>query len=129
VNLENLHLIKGGLVAAMLQKALDRMAVDITAAPDLAEFRQVILKIRAKPVLENMELDHVQVEFDVAGKTPSRSTSANCEIRRDATDPRQLHLCFALDSEEDPRQTTIHDVIGDPGADPNRPDVKVQEED
>jgi len=108
VSLENLHKVKGGLVALMLQRALDRVALDIASAPDLPDWRQVTLKIKAKPVLEQLELDHVAVEFEVGMRNPTRVTSSNMLIREK---DKQQRLVFNLDSEEDPHQRSIHDEI------------------
>ena len=65
LSLETLHQVKGGLVSAMMFKALNRVNTDIEQAPDIAEWREVTLKIRARPVLDQGELSDVGVEFVV----------------------------------------------------------------
>ena len=109
MNLENLPEIKGGMVDLMLRRALQRMALDIASAPDLTDWRSVTLKIKAKPVLEQLELSHVVVEFEVGMRQPTRVTSANMLVAQDEGGQHQLY--FALDSEENPNQQTIHDVL------------------
>lgn len=111
LSLETLPQVKGGLVAAMLAKALTRMAVDIEQAPDIAEWRQVSLEIRAKPKCENGELDDVAFEFVVKGKVPSRVTSSRMVVRN--SPQRERQFLFAIDSEDNPFQKTLADIGSD----------------
>lgn len=110
LTLGNLQHVRGGLVAVMLEKALQRMAQDLEAAPDIQEWRTVSLKIRAKPVMENRELARADVEFDVAGKVPSRSTVAQMHVRRDAKG--QHRFLFNPESLENPDQLTLTSLPG-----------------
>lgn len=107
LNIETLKEVRGGLVAVMLEKALQRMAMDIDAAPDIAEFRNVTLIIRAKPVMEHMELSHVVTEFEVKGKVPARVTSAISCVRSNTNGVKQL--MFNLDAQQNPAQQTFFD--------------------
>lgn len=105
LNLESLREVKGGLVELMLEKALTKMAIDIEAAPDIPEWRTVVLEIRAKPICEQMELAAVATEFVVKGKVPARVTSASMLIRSDPNGLRQL--VFNLDAQDNVRQHTL----------------------
>lgn len=109
--LRNIPEVRGGLIEAMANKALARMTQDIETAPDIAEWREVGLFVRAKPRCENGELVDVDVEFVVKGKVPARVASSRMVVRDGQRGDRQL--MFALDSDENPLQTTIHDVLGD----------------
>lgn len=105
LTLDNLAQVKGGLVALMIEKALNRMATDIESAPDIPDWREVTLKIRAKPVLDQGELDDVAVEFVVNPKTPARVTSARMQVRSTTNGSRQLF--FNIDSPDNPDQMTL----------------------
>lgn len=105
LSLETLSDVKGGLVAAMLEKALNKMALDIESAPDVTEWRSVTLEIRAKPVCEQMELASVSTEFVVKGKVPARVTSATMVVRSATNGARQL--MFNIDAQDSPSQTTL----------------------
>jgi hypothetical protein len=105
LSLETICEVKGGLVALMVEKALTRLAMDIEAAPDIAEFRKVTIEIRAKPVMENLELSHVITEFAVRGKVPDRVTSASMCVRSNERGIKQL--CFNLDAQDNPQQHTL----------------------
>lgn len=109
--MRNIPDVRGGLIEAMLNKALLRMTQDIETAPDIAEWREVALQIRGKPRTENGELVDVDVEFVVKGKVPARVASSRMTVRDGARGERQL--AFALDSDDNPLQSTIHDVLGD----------------
>lgn len=100
LNLENIHLVRGGKVALALSKALHRMCVDLETAPDIGEWREVTLKIRAKPVCEEGELAEVAVEFVIPhAKLPARSTATRAQLR--STDKGARQLFFAEDFVED----------------------------
>jgi len=105
LNLETLVDVKGGMVNAMLAKALQRMADDIVSAPDINEWREVSLCIRAKPKCEQMELSHVETEFVVKGKVPSRVTSATMVVRSTQNGARQL--MFNIDAQDNPSQMSL----------------------
>lgn len=105
LTLDSVRHIKAGVVELMLAKALQRMAEDIAAAPDIGEWREVSLVIRAKPVCENLELDHVNTEFVVKGKVPSRSTSTTMLVRKSTAGLRQL--VFNVDAQDNPNQMTL----------------------
>lgn len=105
LSMDSLKDVKGGLVAVMLEKALTKMAMDIEAAPDIAEWRTVQLEIRAKPICEQMELAAVATEFVVKGKVPARVTSASMLVRAAPSGIRQL--VFNLDAQDNVRQQTL----------------------
>lgn len=105
LNLESINEVKGGTVSLMIQKALTRMAMDIEAAPDINEFRDVTLRIRAKPVMEQMELASVVVEFEVKGKVPARVTSSHMVVRSNQNGLKQL--MFNVDAQDNPSQHTL----------------------
>ena len=52
----------------MLEKALQRMAVDLEAAPDIGEWRTVQLEIAAKPIMEEGELAVIIDDLFVFGE-------------------------------------------------------------
>ena len=110
LSLENLSEVKGGLVAAMVDKGLARIAEDIERAPDIAEWRKVTLEIKAKPILDQGELENVAVEFVVKPTTPSRVTSARMEIKHGQRNSKQL--VFNVDAIDNPNQSTITDMEG-----------------
>lgn len=110
LSLANLAELKGGLVERMLQSALNRMAIDLRSAPDIAEWRKVILEIRAKPTIEDGELGDVIVEFGVAPKVPTRVTSARMAVKSATNGAKQLF--FSVDAPDNPKQTTITDIPG-----------------
>lgn len=105
LTLESIAEVRGGLVNVMVAKALQRMAQDLEAAPDIPEWRSVVLEIRAKPHLENMELDHVSVEFVVKGKVPSRACTSVMLVRSQTNGSRQL--MFNVDSADNPHQQPL----------------------
>ena len=107
LRLETLHEVKGGLVAAMLQKALNRIATDIENAPDITDWRKVTLEIRAKPILDQGELDGVAVEFVVNPKTPARVTSSQMQVRSTTNGARQLFFPEDWHEDANPNQTMI----------------------
>lgn len=110
LSLENLKDVKGGLVALMLDKALTRMSDDLEAAPDIGEWRTVTLEIRAKPFMENMQLDRVGTEFLVKGKVPARVTSAIMHVRKDHRGINRM--LFNPESLDNPDQLTLTDLPG-----------------
>jgi hypothetical protein len=105
LGLVSLASLKGGLIDRMLQQALNRMAMDLRAAPDIAEWRKVTLTIRAKPTIEDGELGDVITEFEVNGKVPPRITSARMEVKSAANGAKQLF--FNLDAPDQPDQQTL----------------------
>lgn len=112
LTLENILKIKGGLVNAMVARKLNQIVVDIEAAPDISEWREVTLKIKAKPVAEVnqgfVELKDVVVEFHVPGvKIPVRSTSIMACVRPATNGARQFH--FQADAPDNPDQLTLLD--------------------
>lgn len=107
LSLESIQHVKGGLVDVMLAKALHRMADDVAAAPDIGEWREVALVIRAKPVCDQGELDRVDTEFVVKGKVPSRSTSTVMLVRKSTAGLKQL--VFNVDAQDNPDQMTLLD--------------------
>jgi len=111
LSLETITDVKGGMVALMVEKALQRLAMDIEAAPDISEWRKVTLEIRAKPVMENLELSHVITEFAVRGKVPDRVTSASMCVRSNERGLKQL--CFNLDAQDNPSQMTMLPTVAD----------------
>lgn len=107
LSLANLSQVKGGLIEAMLAKALNRIATDIETAPDIEDWRKVTLEIRAKPVLDRGMLDDVAVEFVVKPTTPARVTSTRMQVRSGEDGVRQLY--FQLDAPDNPRQASVLD--------------------
>lgn len=110
LSLSNLAELKGGLVERMLKSALNRIALDLRAAPDIAEWRRVTLEIRAKPTIEDGDLGDVIVEFAVAPKVPTRVTSSRMQVRSATNGGKQLF--FSVDAPDNPAQKTITDVPG-----------------
>ena len=106
LSLESLHELKGGLVAAMLNKALSRIAADIETAPDIKDWRKVELVIKAQPVLDQGYLDGVNVEFIVKGTNPARVTSSQMHVKADEVGQRGLY--FNVDSPDSPDQMTLY---------------------
>lgn len=105
LSLENLKEVRGGLVEAMFNKAMQRMAQDIEAAPELSEFRKVVIEVRAKPVCELGELIRVDTEFAVLGKVPTRVATAVTVLRSNTNGASQL--MFNLDAQDEPNQHTL----------------------
>jgi hypothetical protein len=107
LSLENLSIVKGGLVSAMMSKALGRISTDIKQAPDIDDWRSVTLKIRARPYREQGQLSGADVEFIVDPKTPSRVTSARMDIRSTATGAIQLFFADDYHKDADPNQIML----------------------
>jgi len=107
LTLGNLAAVKDGLVALMVQKALDRIAADIEQAPDIPDWRKCTLVVRAKPQLDMGHLDDVVVEFEVGAAVPKRVTSARMDVRSDSKGHRSLH--YQRDALDNPRQGSLLD--------------------
>lgn len=105
LSLETLAEMKGGLIDRMLCQALNRMAMDLRAAPDIPDWRKVTLTIRAKPTMEDGELSDVITEFEVGGKVPPRITSARMEVKSSMNGAKQLF--FNVDAPDNPQQHTL----------------------
>lgn len=111
LTLPTIDKVKGGLVSAMLAKALNRIAVDIETAPDISEWRKVQLLIRAKPILDQGQLDDVSVEFEIGTGIPKRVTSCIMDVRSDAEGVRGLF--YQVDAQDNPAQRSLLDQGGD----------------
>ena len=111
LSLKNIGQLKGGIVERMLAQQLNRVAMDLIAAPDIAEVRVVNLAIKCKPVIEEGELSDVIVEFAVGTKLPSRVTSARMQARSAANGAKQLF--FAVDAPDSPNQTSFLPSAGE----------------
>lgn len=105
LSLESLKEVRGGLIEAMFNKAIFKMAQDIEVAPDIAEFREVTLTVRAKPKLEMGEISHVITEFVVKGKVPHRVASTVSLLKTSTNGAAQL--MFNLDSPDSPDQQSL----------------------
>ena len=105
LTLETLGEIKGGIVARMFAQAMNRLAADLRAAPELPDWRKVVITIRAKPTLEDGNLGDVITEFEVSGKVPARVTSARMEVKGATNGAKQLF--FNMDSPDVPEQHTM----------------------
>jgi hypothetical protein len=103
--------LKGGLVDRMVKQALNRMAMDLRAAPDIPDWRKTTLTIRAKPTIEDGELGDVVVEFEVTGKVPARVTSARMDVRSTTNGSKQLF--FNIDEPDSPAQHTLFNEGGE----------------
>ena len=99
LSVKSLADLKGGLVDRMLAAALNKVAIDLRAAPDVPEFRKVQLEIRCKPIVDDGELSDVIVEFAVGSKLPPRVTSSRMSVRSAANGAKQLF--FAVDDPEE----------------------------
>lgn len=108
LTLESLKDVKGGMVGAMLRKALERMAADLEAAPDINDWRTVTLEIRSKPVMENLQLASASFEFVVKGKVPARVTSASMHVR--AAENGERYFIFNVDAPDNPDQLTFNEI-------------------
>lgn len=107
MNLKTLSEIKGGLLNRMVQAATNRIAQDLQAAPDIADWRTVKIEIRAKPIMEDGELADVIVEFAVGQKAPARITSSRMTVKQNHARQTQLH--FQEDAPDNPAQGTLFD--------------------
>ena len=105
LSLEHLRVLKGGLVERMLAAALNRISLDLLAAPEIKECRKVVLEIMATPVIEDGELSDVIVDFGIGQKVPKRVTSARMVVRSAANGAKQLF--FSVDSPDNPHQMTL----------------------
>ena len=105
LSLENLAELKGGMIERMLAAALNRVAMDLKAAPEIIEWRKVVLEIRAKPTIEDGELGDVIVEFAVSPKVPARITSARMAVQATTNGAKQLF--FSVDAPDNPAQKTL----------------------
>ena len=105
LTLESLADLKGGLVDRMFRQAMNRLAMDLRAAPDIQDWRKVTIVVRAKPTIEDGELGDVVTEFEVSGKVPARITSATMQVRTSTNGAKQLF--FALDAPDNPDQHTL----------------------
>ena len=110
LTLENLAELKGGLIERMLSSALNRVAQDLRTAPEIADWRKVVLEIRARPTIEDGELGDVIVEFAVSPKVPARVTSSRMQVKSATNGAKQLF--FSVDAPDNPAQKTITDIEG-----------------
>ena len=111
LSLGSLDAVKGGKVGLMLQKAFERLAHDIAAAPDIRDRRKLVLSCWFWPICEDGELVSIGGEFAVGSKTPERVTSAVFELRRDGTG--RYGFYFNAASPDSPRQGGL--PFGDQG--------------
>jgi hypothetical protein len=107
-SIESLAEFKGGLVARMLRAQTNRVALDLETAPDIGDWRKVVMTLRFKPVMEDGELADVITEVEVAGKMPARVTSARMRVRKDRTGAKQLF--FEMDAPDNPDQISLFDA-------------------
>lgn len=110
LELENMHELKGGLVALMFDKAIRRAVEDIEGAPDIDDARTVELFVKMKPVREGGRLEEIDFEVGVKGRVPSRSTSLRMVSRSDldeATGRRQMSLFYQADAPDNPFQPSV----------------------
>lgn len=105
LDLQSLAQLKGGLVDRMFRQAMNRLAMDLRAAPDIAEWRKVVVTFRAKPTIEDGELSDVITEIEVSGRVPARITSARMEVKSSPNGAKQLF--FNMDAPENPEQHTL----------------------
>jgi len=105
LTLDSLAELKGGLVDRMFRQAMNRLAMDLRAAPDIPDWRKVTITVRAKPTIEDGELGDVITEFEVNGKVPPRVTSARMEVKSSPTGAKQLF--FNVDAPDEPAQHTL----------------------
>ena len=117
LTLENLSQLKGGMIERMLAHALNRISMDLQAAPELRETRRVVLEIMATPICEEGELSDVVVDFAVGSKMPKRITSARMVVRSSTNGSKQLF--FALDAPDNPAQMSF---LPPPGEDDLSPE-------
>jgi hypothetical protein len=105
LSLETLAELKGGLVDRMFRQAMNRLAMDLRAAPDIPDWRKVTIVFRAKPTIEDGELADVITEVEVNGKCPPRVTSARMEVKSTSNGAKQLF--FNMDAPDNPEQHTL----------------------
>lgn len=98
---------KGGLVDRMLRAQTNRVAIDLETAPDIPDWRKVVVTMRFKPVIEEGELADVITEIEVSGRVPARVTSARMVVRRGKSGAKQMW--FELDAPDNPDQMSIFD--------------------
>ena len=98
---------KGGLVDRMVKAQTNRVSIDLETAPDIPDWRKVVVTMRFKPVIEEGELADVITEIEVSGKIPARVTSARMVVRRGKSGAKQLF--FELDAPDNPDQLSIFD--------------------
>jgi hypothetical protein len=106
VRAETLAKIRGGLIAAMLNRYLERMEQDCKASPDIKEKRVVNLKIELSPVMQDMQLSYVDYQFSIGEKAPSRAAGLRASIRYQNGKQRIL---FEEDSQDNPDQASLLD--------------------
>lgn len=113
LNLENMHHVRGGVVALMFEKALQRAIVDLESAPDIGEGRKVSLTVEMKPVTEiigqAVKLIDVDFAFTVSGKVPNRVAVARMNVRKDHKGQGQF--VFESDAPDNPHQSSLLDEI------------------
>ncbi len=100
--------VRGGLIGAMFAKAMSRMADDLASAPELDSWREVTIKIRAKPIFEGGELHAAALEFDVRGKVPSRTATAMAIVRQDRRNG-QRQFVYQEDAPDNAFQASLLD--------------------
>ena len=105
LTLDTLADLKGGLVDRMFRQAMNRLAMDLRAAPDIPDWRKVTIVVRAKPTMEDGELGDVITEFEVSGKVPARVTSATMQVKSSQNGAKQLF--FNVDAPDNPQQHTL----------------------
>jgi hypothetical protein len=95
LTLEALCTIRGGAVGRAFEHGLSRIAADIAAAEDVSDWRELTLKVRARP---NAELDLVSTEIVIRPvKLSERVTSLACKV---VTQSGQTMLAFNTDVED-----------------------------
>lgn len=100
---------KGGLVDRMVKAQTNRVAIDLETAPDIAEWRKVVVTLRFKPVIEEGDLADVITEIEVSGKIPARTTSARMVVKKNRQGAKQLY--FELDAPDNPDQLSLLDSM------------------
>jgi hypothetical protein len=100
---------KGGLVDRMVRAQTNRVAIDLETAPDIPDWRKVVITMRFKPVIEEGELSDVTTEIEVSGKIPARMTSARMIVRKNKQGAKQLY--FELDAPDNPDQLSLLDQM------------------
>jgi hypothetical protein len=96
---------KGGLIDRMFRQAQNRIAMDLRAAPDIADKRKLVITLLYKPTVEDGELGDVVLEIDVGHKVPHRVTSLRCVVQSTTNGSKQLF--FTMDSPDNPHQHTL----------------------
>ena len=108
LTLEQLCTVRGGAIARAFAHGINRIAADIAAAQDVEDWRELTIKVRAKP---SVKLEMVATEIVIKPvKLSERVTSLACKIATARNG--QKMLAFNSEAEDSVDQLALFPRVG-----------------